>query len=133
VQQRQLLPVMWRHVTCSEVCHQHVSLKVPLQGSWPALRASDVTAGDQMVWLCSERLAPEALVDCADATHMVTLPASAALPSCFDGSSAAHRQLTFEVGHIPPQLVLTTHERRVAPVSTCHASWLTDYRFCKQS
>ena len=52
-------------------------------------------AGDPTV-LTSARMPPEALVDCADATHSVTLPASAPLASCFDGSPA-HRQLTFEV------------------------------------
>ena len=58
------------------------------------------------MWLCSEKVPPEALVDCADATHTLTLPASAPLASCFIASSAAHRLLTFEVNRVPPALVV---------------------------
>jgi len=64
-----------------------------------------VITGNQLVWMCSEKVAPDALVDCADATHTVTLPASAPLASCFDGSSAAHRQLIIEVSRLPPPLM----------------------------
>ena len=50
--------------------------------------------------LSSAQVAPEALVNCADASHTVTLPASAPLASCF-GSSAEPRHLVFEVRPLP--------------------------------